>query len=264
MKAPWFRFFPGDWLRGADLRLASVAARGVWIDLICHMHEANPRGYLLVAGKPPNVQQIAKMLSSTVSEIAPLIDELEALGVMSRDEKGAIFNRRMAREGEISDIRSDAGKKGGRPSKKQNESKTKANDKAKRKQTESKSSASCESKPLEMDLLSRCSATAERAIGDDETIDEIYSSYPRKVGRPAAVKAIRLALKSIDATSLLELTRAYAEARAGCDTQYTPHPATWFGQKRYADDPETWVGTSNRPRGLFDGIQQAIDESEAI
>lgn len=84
------------------------------------------------------------------------------------------------------------------------------------------------------------------SLGDSATAvietntETIYQAYPRKVAKPAALKAIRLALKAIDAASLLALTEAYAEARRGADPQFTPHPATWFNSQRWADDPETW------------------------
>lgn len=71
-------------------------------------------------------------------------------------------------------------------------------------------------------------------------IEEIYDAYPRKVGRPAALVKIRHALTKIDGKRLLEATRAYGEAVKGMDPQFIPHPATWFHQERYNDDPKTW------------------------
>lgn len=36
------QFYPADWLR--DTRCLSPSARGVWIDLCCFLHDADPRG----------------------------------------------------------------------------------------------------------------------------------------------------------------------------------------------------------------------------
>jgi 5-methylcytosine-specific restriction endonuclease McrA len=69
---------------------------------------------------------------------------------------------------------------------------------------------------------------------------EIYNAYPRKVGRPVAIRAIIKALETMSAPELLEKTKAYALARAGADQQYTPHPSTWFNQQRFNDHPATW------------------------
>ncbi len=71
-------------------------------------------------------------------------------------------------------------------------------------------------------------------------IEEIYQHYPKKVGKPQALKAIRKSLSKMDPESLLEKTKAFALARKDEDHQFTPNPATWFNQERYNDDPQTW------------------------
>lgn len=68
----------------------------------------------------------------------------------------------------------------------------------------------------------------------------IYEAYPLKKGRPAALRAIRAALKKIDTDTLLARTQAFAKARNG-DLSFCPNPATWFNQERYNDKPETWT-----------------------
>lgn len=68
----------------------------------------------------------------------------------------------------------------------------------------------------------------------------IYDAYPRKVGKGPAVKSIIKALAKIEPSELLKRTLAYAAARANEDPQFTPHPATWFNQERFNDDPATW------------------------
>lgn len=74
-------------------------------------------------------------------------------------------------------------------------------------------------------------------------IDEvlIYEAYPRKCGKPAALTKIRKALKTVSFDRLLERTKAFAQAVAGSDPQFIPHPSTWFNQERYNDDPTTWT-----------------------
>lgn len=86
----------------------------------------------------------------------------------------------------------------------------------------------------------------------DAAAAALYELYPKKVGKTAALKAIVKALKQPGAPTELELqatVKAYRDAvakwphearytREGNDT--VPHPATWFNQGRYADDPATW------------------------
>lgn len=70
--------------------------------------------------------------------------------------------------------------------------------------------------------------------------ETLYSLYPRKEGRLAALKAIEKALKTVDYEVLLEAVTAYAAAREGQDRKFTPHPATWFNQGRWEDDRANW------------------------
>lgn len=74
--------------------------------------------------------------------------------------------------------------------------------------------------------------------------EQIYDAYPLKVGRPKAVEAILKAMRDHSPEYLLERTREYSRIRDG-DMEFVPHPATWFNQKRYENDPSTWVRSSN-------------------
>ena len=68
---------------------------------------------------------------------------------------------------------------------------------------------------------------------------KIYESYPLKVGKPDALRAIRKAVQKHGFDTILTKTRAFSVARGG-DTSFVPNPSTWFNQERYNDDPETW------------------------
>ncbi len=70
--------------------------------------------------------------------------------------------------------------------------------------------------------------------------EEIYCAFPRKVGKPNALKAIRAALLKTPFDVLLQKTKDFATTRNG-DVSFCPHPATWFNQERYNDDPSTWA-----------------------
>jgi len=76
--------------------------------------------------------------------------------------------------------------------------------------------------------------------------DDIYSAYPLKVGKPAALRAIKRCFANFDPAYLLDRTRLFAEKRAG-DLAFCPYPATFFNQARFADDPKTW--TRSEPEG---------------
>jgi hypothetical protein len=44
VKRPAFQFYPADWRNNAKLRRCSPAARGVWIDVLCVLHDSDEYG----------------------------------------------------------------------------------------------------------------------------------------------------------------------------------------------------------------------------
>jgi len=91
----------------------------------------------------------------------------------------------------------------------------------------------------------------------------LYRAYPRKVARKAAVRAIKKALLEEPFEVLLDAVEEYAEARKGQDSQFTPHPSTWFNQGRWDDDREEWW-QGRKPEVnsevAFDKVRQAISK----
>jgi DNA-binding transcriptional ArsR family regulator len=80
--------------------------------------------------------------------------------------------------------------------------------------------------------------------------EAIYEAYPKKVGRPAALRAIRRALAKHTFEFLLERTRLYAQT-CNSPTEFIPNPSTWFNQERFNDEPATWRrtgGSNGRPQ----------------
>ncbi|QDH17429.1 hypothetical protein [Swingsia samuiensis] len=111
----WGKFWWQDWQRDPALRMCSIAARGLWMDMLCLMHDANPQGHLLVNGKQPTIRQMAVIFGATSDEVSSAISELEEAGVFSKTDDGVIFSRRMVREKTASEEAYNNGKKGGNP-----------------------------------------------------------------------------------------------------------------------------------------------------
>ena len=103
MARPWMKFYPVDWRADPRLRLCSLAARGLWIDLMTYMHEGEPYGHLTIDGVPPPTDGIAALVGRPVNEVRKALAELEARRVFDRAESGAIVSRRMVRDKERSD-----------------------------------------------------------------------------------------------------------------------------------------------------------------
>ena len=115
MKRPSFQFYPSDWLRDTGLRTCSVGARGLWMDMICFMHEGTPYGVLKVGSKVILPSNLASMVGATLQDVEGWLEELESVHVFDRDENGAIMSRRMIRDENTRELRAAGGKLGGNP-----------------------------------------------------------------------------------------------------------------------------------------------------
>jgi hypothetical protein len=115
MSDPWMKWYPADWRSDPRLRMCSLAARGLWQEMLCVMHEATPRGFLLVNGNAPTDRQLAGLAGCSAREVVKLLAELEAAGVFSRDEVGVVFSRRMVKDEERASRDRANGRQGGSP-----------------------------------------------------------------------------------------------------------------------------------------------------
>lgn len=116
MADPWFKFYPTDWRADPALKMCSLAARGLWIEMIALMHEATPYGHLVVSGRSPTDAQIAVLAGASSAQVSEYLGELEAAGVFSRTKDGVIYSRKMSRASKKAAIARKNGKNGGNPS----------------------------------------------------------------------------------------------------------------------------------------------------
>jgi len=146
MKRPSFQFYPADWLRDTALRSCSTGARGLWIDMICFMHEGNPYGHLKVGNKVILPSNLAGMVGATLLDVEGWLDELHQSGVYELGEGGEIYSKRMVRDECLRNKRAEGGKLGGNPALKVNhEDNPKVEIEDKQKLTPSSSSSSSSS-----------------------------------------------------------------------------------------------------------------------
>jgi hypothetical protein len=118
-------------------------------------------------------------------------------------------------------------------------------------QADADAEAEPEAETLELISESLQDSSPRANSGAPDPIEAIYQEYPRKVGKQAAIRAIRRAVTSVTKANgwptreaqvfLFKRVQAYACSPAGNDDKYTPHPSTWFNQGRYDDDPQEWM-----------------------
>lgn len=215
---PWFKFFASDWRGDAALRMCSLAARGLWMEMLCVMHDGQPRGTLRINGRALSEGQFARLVGTTVESIVPLIEELEAAGVLSRDQDGCIFSRRMVRDEAKSASDKANGARGGNPRLKRSVERG-VNPHANPQNPESKFQTSS--------LRSEEPSTAE-------LFNTFWRIYPNNIGKAAALKAFAAALKRVGWLALLAGLERYV---AKTDDRPWCNPATWLDQERWDDEP---------------------------
>ena len=108
-KLPYMQFYPSDWLSDPALRSCSIAAKGLWIELLCLMWNSPERGVLrTVSGHKMDPKRISKSVGLRTFQCQKLITELHENGVLSLTEDGAICSRRMLRDEHIRQVRTNA------------------------------------------------------------------------------------------------------------------------------------------------------------
>jgi hypothetical protein len=114
-KQPWFKFYPVNWRGDERLRLCSLSARGLWIDLISYMHEGDPYGHMTLDGEVPSIADIASLVARPLPEVKKALAELKQRKVCGVADGGALFSRKMVRDKAKEEQDRANGKGGGNP-----------------------------------------------------------------------------------------------------------------------------------------------------
>ena len=102
----------------------------------------------------------------------------------------------------------------------------------------------CENHPVKPPLAEKKTNPSEDPNSKESLALGLYKSYPRKVGKNAALKAILKAMKDHSFDYLLERVSKFAECtRSWPEDQlrFIPHPATWFNGGRFEDEESNWI-----------------------
>lgn len=108
--APYLPLYTGDWKKDPALSLCSPATRGVWIDLLCSMHDGRIGQ---VTGTPI---QLAQLCRCDAASMLTALKELQANKAANISDRLGVFTvvcRRMVKAIELSNARAMAGGKGG-------------------------------------------------------------------------------------------------------------------------------------------------------
>lgn len=124
---PYLPLYVDDWMNNTKLKMCSPAAHGVMISIMSIMHKESTYGKILLKQKfkqtDKQIQnfalQVAKVSAFDFAEIENPLTELLSEGVLLIDGDYLVC-KRMVRDAEISEKRSNAGFKGGASNKNKN------------------------------------------------------------------------------------------------------------------------------------------------
>lgn len=111
MKRPAFQFYPGDWLSDTALQSCSIGAQGLWIKLMCFLHNGEPYGFLRRNGHPLSDAEVRRLTGMDRESFEPLMTELAEARLFRRDEDGTLYSPRMVRDEARRDARAAGGPK---------------------------------------------------------------------------------------------------------------------------------------------------------
>ncbi|UUM20862.1 hypothetical protein [Mycoavidus sp. SF9855] len=179
MKRPAFQFYPADWRKDSALQSCSVAARGLWIEMLCIMHECEPYGQLAINGKAMSIVQLARLIGETEKMVKGLLNELESAGVFSRTQTDCIYSRRMVNDEHLRVIRANSGRLGGNPNllkQKDKQNPTKA--RAKSQATTNQATKQSDKQSLTPSSSSSSSPSSSKPKGDNSPLTPSVHDVP--------------------------------------------------------------------------------------
>lgn len=230
-KHPYLRFYTGDWQKDPAVSLCSAATRGIWVDLLCAMHNAADRGRLV-----GTVAQLSRVARCTPEEMQSALSELDETGAASVTchgdvtdchSKVTVENRRMRRE-------------------------TEETENARlRKRRERERKTNSEACHADVTSLCHCHSHKDPLIVPPEggrypaEFEEWWEHYPKgsKVGKGAAARAWKRLGAARPPTRDLVAALGRQKSRdpkwrpdPRTGETYIPNPATWLNQHRWEDD----------------------------
>lgn len=222
-KSPSIQFYPGDWQRDTALKMCSLAARGLWAEMLWLMFDGEPFGHLSVKGSVIPPDKLGVIVGVGHDEVERLLAELEQYGVFSRNEAGIIYSRRMVRDFKRRETNALNGSKGGNPRLSKSVNRM------------DKPSVNHKVNPLTADAVcnKKESIKKERATLVDriaETFEDLWNIYER-YGSKAKALAYWRKLSAQDRDGVMAKVREYVDSTPGCE---------------YRKQLEGWINPDNR------------------
>lgn len=204
---PYLPLYVDDFISDEKLRLCSAEAHGVYILILLNMHKMDEYGVIKLSRRDKKSDSQIKNFASLLLALLPFdfdviessLDELVDRGVLTI-EGDTLYQKRMRKDGKLSETRALAGSKGGKGQ-------------AKRKQNESKSSSKSKAKNEQNPVVVIVNDNEDIDIDNSSTTEESNSARARDLS-----KVMTLYLDRINAEpsmSCIEMLKSYTEDMGG-------------------------------------------------
>ena len=249
---PYLPLFVQDFLTDERLSECSAESHGVYIRLMCLMHKSEEYGTILLKQKDKQIDKqnaskvfcfatkLARLMPFDVATIERSLMELLEEKVLTIDGD-VLFQKRMVRDGKLSDTRASAGSKGGKTKISSDfaspfasgfaTAKTQANPEYEIEYENEDESVG--------DIENEMVPSRARISAIEKRFNEFWAAYPRKVGKGGAQKV----WSKIKPTAELhaKILAAVDIAKRSVEWQkdngkFIPHPTTWLNQGRWDDE----------------------------
>lgn len=250
---PYIPLYVMDFLSDEKLRECSAESIGVLIMLMCVLHKQDEYGTILLKQKDKQNEsttlnfavKLSKHLPFSTDVIDKALQELLRENVLHLDGD-KLYQKRMVKDGELSQTRADAGRKGGK-------AKAKNANSIAMNFAKAKFIANAENEieienEYENDISIK-SDTKKKKEYIGELFLRFWSEYPRKVAKAKALKTWE-SLKPTDELfgKIMQALRTQKQSEQWNKDkgQFIPHPTTWLNQRRWEDETEVICNADSR------------------
>lgn len=251
-KLPWFKFNAVHWLRDRNLQRCSLAARGLWIDMLALMHDASePYGHMRDIDGPFSEEDQMREFSISRADLRKSTAELSGNRVFSRGEDGVIFSRRMVRDAgasQASDVASDAASTAASTPASSNGSGSASNGTS----PHAGARAHHLTSSSDADVVLKTTKNHKPSELTDQQFlwfGMFWAEYWRRVSRPAAEKSFARLITSQEVFDVaMQGLRQQSASMLGRDPEHRPHASTWLNNKRWEDEIPVFAGEKRATR----------------
>lgn len=114
-KRPSFPFYPADWRGDLKLQFCSFGAKGLWMDLMCIMHDSDKYGYLLIDGEKPTDEDLAFLFRVDIEIFRKYFLEIKDKKIIKKNNEGIYYSKRLVNDFKLRELSKKYGKLGGNP-----------------------------------------------------------------------------------------------------------------------------------------------------